>query len=31
MNQVPRAETMRKQLLTEFGSSDWANQIKGGK
>ena len=31
MNQAPRAETMRKQLLTEFGSSDWALQVKGGK
>jgi outer membrane protein assembly factor BamD (BamD/ComL family) len=31
LNQAPRAETMRKQLLTEFGSSDWASQVKGGK
>lgn len=31
LNQATRAETMRKQLLTEFGSSDWARQIKGGK
>ena len=30
MNQSPRAETMRKQLLAEFGSSDWARKIKGG-
>ena len=31
LNQPTRADTMRKQLLTEFGSSDWANQVKGGK
>ena len=31
INQAPRAETMRRQLLTEFGSSDWARQVKGGK
>ena len=31
MNQPGRAETMRKQLLTEFGGSEWAAQIKGGK
>ena len=31
LNQPSRAETMRKQLLTEFGSSDWAGQVKGGK
>ena len=30
INQVARAETMRKQLLIEFGSSDWARQLKGG-
>jgi outer membrane protein assembly factor BamD (BamD/ComL family) len=31
LNQATRAETMRKQLLTEFGTSDWARQVKGGK
>jgi len=31
INQAPRAEMMRKQLLSEYGSSDWANQVKGGK
>jgi len=31
LNQPSRAEMMRKQLLTEFGSSEWAAQIKGAK
>lgn len=31
INQPSRAEKMRKALLTEFGSSEWAVQIKGGK
>jgi tetratricopeptide (TPR) repeat protein len=31
MNQPGRAEAMRKQLLAEFGGSDWAAQVKGGK
>lgn len=31
INQATRAETMRKQLLTEYGSSEWAAKIKGGK
>jgi len=31
INQASRAEMMRKQLLTEFGSSEWAAQVKGGK
>jgi hypothetical protein len=30
LNQVPRAETMRKQLLLEFKDSEWAHQVKGG-
>ena len=31
INQPSRAEMMRKQLLTEYGNSEWAAQIKGGK
>lgn len=31
INQATRAETMRKQLLTEYGSSEWAAKVKGGK
>jgi len=31
INQASRAEMMRKQLLTEFGSCEWAAQVKGGK
>ncbi len=31
MNQAPRAETMRKQLLADYKDSDWARQLKGGK
>lgn len=30
LNQPSRAEVMRKQLLSEFSSSDWARQVKGG-
>jgi tetratricopeptide (TPR) repeat protein len=30
LNQPSRAESFRKQLLTDFGSSDWARQVKGG-
>lgn len=31
INQASRAEIMRKQLLTEFGSSEWASRVTGGK
>lgn len=30
ISQATRAETMRKQLLTEYGTSEWAGKVKGG-
>jgi tetratricopeptide (TPR) repeat protein len=30
INQGSRAEEMRKRLLTDFGTSTWAQQVKGG-